>query len=108
LIPVYLVDPSNLEELKILSCDIAEGVEYSVNDYLSKYEDYDHSYYADELYKSTKTGKIICLMRHEFSKAIMCLEGEPDMCATYTGYMHDITDYCVLSSDYELIYKYDN
>jgi len=89
--------------------EIQEGVEYSVTDFLVKEdEDYDYSYYAYELYKSGKTGKVICLMKHEFSGAIMCLEGAPDMCATYTGYMHNITDKCVLSSDYELIFKYDN
>lgn len=108
-IPVYLVNPHNLEEIRCLSCDIAEGVEYSVTDFLvEEDEDYDHSYYAHELYQSTKTRKVICLMKNEFSGAIMCLEGVPDMSATHTGYMHNITDKCVLSSDYQLIHKYDN
>ena len=47
-------------------------------------------------------------MRNEFSNSIMHLEGEPDMLATHTGYMHDITYDCILSSDYQLIYKYNN
>ena len=106
LIPVYLVDPSNLEELKCLSCDIAKGVEYSVNDFLAKDADYDYSYYPHELWKSEKTGKVICIMKNEFSGAIMCLEGSPDYCATYTGYMNGITDNCQLSSDYKLIHRF--
>ena len=93
----------------IIGEDIQEGVEYSVSDFLeNEIENYDFAYYADELYFSSKTGKVICLMRNEFSNSIMHLEGEPDMLATHTGYMHDITYDCILSSDYQLIYKYNN